>query len=94
MAYVQVDAIGKHVEKANIGFMYKNQLSISFLGLVDNVGRVSVDGYKAVQMNKIIHIKSSKNHFENCIREYQDNYITGDEEIIKKNPRYSSYQFY
>ena len=60
MASVQVDSIGKHVEEANIGYMYKNKLPISFLGLVDDVIGVSEAGHKAVQMNEIINTKSAE----------------------------------
>ena len=37
MASVQVEKIGKSVEEAGIGYLYKNQLPIIILGLIDDV---------------------------------------------------------
>ena len=37
LASVQVDTIGKAVEEAGLGYMYKDSLPISLLGLVDDL---------------------------------------------------------
>ena len=37
LASVQVDSIGKAVEDAGIGYLYKSKLPITMLGLVDDV---------------------------------------------------------
>ena len=56
---LQVDTIGKAVEEAGLGYMYKDSLPISLLGLVDDLIGVTEAGYKAVQLNALINEKSA-----------------------------------
>ena len=56
---VQVDTFGKTVEEAGIGYLYKNVLPISMLGLVDDVVGVTDTGYKAQQLNVILNDNNS-----------------------------------
>ena len=60
MASVQVDSIGKELEKAGLGYMYKDTLPISLLGLVDDIVGVTETGYKAQQMNVIINVRTAE----------------------------------
>ena len=59
LASVQVDTISKAVEEAGLGYMYKDSLPISLLGLVDDLIGVTEAGYKAVQLNALINEKSA-----------------------------------
>ena len=58
LASVQVDKIGKSLEEAGIGYLYKNELPISMLGLIDDVVGVTEAGYKAQQLNVILNVKT------------------------------------
>ena len=60
LASVQVDKIGKSLEKAGIGYLYKNELPISMLGLIDDVVGVREAGFKAQQLNAILNVKTSE----------------------------------
>ena len=51
LASVQVDSIGKECEETGLGYKYKESLSVSLLGLVDDTIGVTEAGYKAQQMN-------------------------------------------
>ena len=53
LASVQVDAIAKEVEKAGIGYNYKEELPINILGLVDDLIGVTEAGFKTQIMNTI-----------------------------------------
>ena len=64
LASVQVDAISKDVEEADLGYTYKESLSVSTLGLVDDIIGVTEVGYKAKQMNVILNVKS----VEKCLQ--------------------------
>ena len=64
LASVQVDSIGKAVEEAQLGYLYKGILPISFLGLVDDVIGVTEAGFKAQQLNAILNVKTS----EKCLQ--------------------------
>ena len=59
LASVQVDTIGKAVEEAGLGYMYKEVLPVSLLGLVDDLIGVTDAGYKAAQLNALINEKSA-----------------------------------
>ena len=63
LASVQVDSIGKVVEEAGDGYLYIGILPISFLGLVDDVIRVTEAGFKAQQLNTILNVKT----LEKCL---------------------------
>ena len=64
LAPLQVDAISKDVLESGLGYIYKNDLSISLLGLVDDVIGITEAGFKAVQMNEVINVKSA----EKCLQ--------------------------
>ena len=64
MASVQVDSIGKELENSGLGYMYKDTLPISLLGLVDDIVGVTETGYKAQQMNVIINVRTA----EKCLQ--------------------------
>ena len=64
LASVQLDSIGKVVEEAGIGYLYKGILPISFLGLVDDVIGVTEAGFKTQQLNTILNEKTS----EKCLQ--------------------------
>lgn len=60
LAAVQVDSIAKDIEEANIGYLYKENLQISILGLIDDITGVTDVGYKAQQMNILLNVKSAE----------------------------------
>ena len=64
MASVQVDAICKDVEKAGLGFRYKNSLEISALALVDDIICVTEAGFKAAEMNAVINAKTAEKYLQ------------------------------
>ena len=64
LASVQVDSIGKEVMESDLGYLYKNKLPVALLGLVDDLIGVTDAGFKAVQMNEIINVKSA----EKCLQ--------------------------
>ena len=47
LASIQVEKIGKSIEETGIGYIYKNQLPISILGLVDDLVGVSQAGFRS-----------------------------------------------
>ena len=51
LASVQVDRICQDVVKAGLGCRYKDILSVSMLGLVDDLIGITEAGYQAQQMN-------------------------------------------
>ena len=60
LASVQVDAIAKEVEKAGIGYNYKEELPINILGLVDDLIGVTEAGFKTQIMNTTLNLKSAE----------------------------------
>ena len=59
LASVQVDSIGKECEKSTYGYLYKDNLQVSLLGLVDDMIGVTEAGYKAQQMNALINVQTA-----------------------------------
>ena len=57
---VQVDSIAKDLEEANIGYLYKENLQISILVLIDDITGVTDVGYKAQQKNIRLNVKSAE----------------------------------
>jgi hypothetical protein len=57
LASVQVDTIGKECEASGYGYLYKDSLPVSMLGLVDDIIGVTEAGYKAHQMNALINVQ-------------------------------------
>ena len=60
LASVQVDSIAKDIVKAGIGYMYKDNLPISMLGLVDDLIEVTEAGFKTQEMNVILNVKTDE----------------------------------
>ena len=60
LASVQVDTIAREVEKAGIGYNYKEELPINILGLVDDLIGVTEAGFKTQIMNTILNLKSAE----------------------------------
>ena len=54
MASVQVDSIGKECVKEGHTYLYKNELPVGFLGLVDDIIGVTEAGINAQKMNAFI----------------------------------------
>ena len=59
LASVQVDTIGKECDMSGYGYMYKDSLQVSMLGLVDDIIGVTEAGYKAQQLNALINVKTA-----------------------------------
>ena len=78
MASVQVDAICKDVEKAGLGFRYKNSLEISALALVDDIICVTEAGFKAAEMNAVINAKTAEKHLQFGILKCKSMYVGKD----------------
>ena len=61
LASAQVDSIGKEVEQSGYGYKYKDVLTVSMLGLVDDIIGVTDSGFKAQQMNVLFNVKLQRN---------------------------------
>ena len=59
LASVQVDTIGKQCMQSGYGYKYKDSLTISMLGLVDDIIGVTEAGFRAQQMNALINVNSA-----------------------------------
>jgi hypothetical protein len=64
LASVQVDSIGKEVEEAAYGYKYKDVLTVSLLGLVDDLIGITDAGYKAQQMNAVLNVKTAEKRLQ------------------------------
>ena len=82
LASVQVDSIGKAVEDAGIGYLYKSKLPITMLGLVDDVVGVAEAGYKAHQLNVILNVKTSEKSLQYGIGKCKSMIIGNQENCI------------
>ena len=60
LASVQVDSIGQECVQAGYGYLYKDNLQVSLLGLVDDTIGVTEAGYKAQMMNAFLNIKTAE----------------------------------
>ena len=60
LASNQVDKIGKACAEAKLGYMYKEELRIDFLAMVDDIICITENGFKAQEMNAIINTKSAE----------------------------------
>ena len=72
LASVQVNSIAKEVEEADLGYIYKESLSVSLLGLVDDVIGVTEAGFKAQQMNLILNVKSAEKCSQFGVKQVQN----------------------
>ena len=59
LASVQVDSIGKEVEKTGYGYRYKDVLPVSLLGLVDDMIGVTNAGFRAQQLNAVLNARTA-----------------------------------
>ena len=60
LASVQVDSIGQECAQAGYGYLYKDNLQVSLLGLVDDTIGVTEAGYQAQMMNAFLNIKTAE----------------------------------
>ena len=60
LASVQVDSIGKECVEAGYGYLYKDSLPVSMLGLVDDTIGITEAGYRAQQMNIFMNVKTAE----------------------------------
>ena len=60
LASVQVDSIGKECQDRGYGYMYKDSLFVSILGMVDDMLGITEAGYKAQQMNTFMNVKTAE----------------------------------
>ena len=60
MASVQVDSINKQCVEAGYGYLYKDSLPVSMLGLVDDTIGITEAGYRAQQMNIFMNVKTAE----------------------------------
>ena len=59
LASVQVDTIGKQCMLSEYGYEYKDSLTTSMLGLMDDIIWVTKAGFRAQQMNALINVNSA-----------------------------------
>ena len=64
LASVQVDSIAKEVENSGYGYLYKDVLPVTLLGLVDDMIGVSEAGYKAQQLNTLLNVKTAEKRLQ------------------------------
>ena len=60
LASVQVDKIGQDCMNAGYFYSYKNILPVEFLGLVDDIAGITEAGYKALQLNAVMNVKTDE----------------------------------
>ena len=85
LASVQVDTFGKAIEEEGIGYLYKNVLPISMLGLVDDVVGVTDTGYKAQQLNMILNVKTAEKGLQFGINKCKSLTIGNQENCINSD---------
>ena len=85
MASIQVDKIGKSIQEAEIGYLYKNLLPISMLGLVDDIVGVTEAGYRAQQLNVMANVRSSEIGLQFGIKKCKYLIIGNQENFIQSN---------
>ena len=64
MAKEVVMSMAKEVEKSDHGFLYKNTLPVSMLGLVDDLIGITTADHRAHQMNTILKIKTAEKRLQ------------------------------
>ena len=60
MASVQVDKIGQDCVSNGNHIMYKNNLAIGFLGMVDDIVGITESGHRASELNALINVKTAE----------------------------------
>ena len=64
LASVQVDSIGKECQSAGYGYIYKDSLQVSLLGLVDDTIGITEVGFKAQQLNVFMNVKTAEKRLQ------------------------------
>ena len=64
-------SIGKEVEASNYGYMYQDKLSVSLLGLVDDMIGVTEAGFKAQQLNAVLNVTTAEKKLQFGIKQVQ-----------------------
>ena len=82
LASVQVDTIGQECEESGYGYMYKDSLPISLLGLVDDMVGVSEAGFKAQQLNALINVKTAEKGLQFGVTKCKSMLIAKDKEHV------------
>ena len=59
MAAVDVERMGKDVEDQGLGYMYRGELLIGVMGLLDDTLSVSEVGHQSYEMNQLMNTKSA-----------------------------------
>ena len=85
LASVQVDTIARDVEKAGVGYKYKQELPVNILGLVDDMIGVSETGVKAQIMNAILNIKAAEKGLQFGTNKCKMLNVGNNPENIRKN---------
>jgi hypothetical protein len=85
LASVQVDSIGKEVEETDYGYLYKNELPVGMLALVDDLIGVTNAGYKAQQMNAAINVKTAEKRLQFGLKKCKSMLISKDIVAVPNN---------
>ena len=86
LASVQVDTIGKEVEDSGYGYMYQDKLSVSLLGLVDDMIGVTEAGFKTQQLNAILNVKTAEKQLQFSVKKCKSMLIGKNKEDAIYNP--------
>ena len=85
LASVQVDRICQEIESTGLGYKHKNILSVSMLGLVDDLIGITPVGYKAQQMNEIINVKSAEKRLQFGVSKCKSMLISKKPELVQNS---------
>ena len=85
LASVQVDSIGKNIEKAGLGYLYKGKLSVSLLGLVDDMIGISEAGYKSHQLNAIMNVRTAEKRLQFGVTKCKSMLVGKNQEQVINN---------
>ena len=86
MASVQVDLIGKEVERSGYGYMYKDVQSVSLLGLVDDIIGVTEAGYRAQQLNAMLNVKTAEKRLQFGINKCKSMLVSRSPQTVLNSP--------
>ena len=82
LASVRVDSIAKDIHESGLGYMYKDSLQVSVLGLVDDLIGVTEAGYQAQQMNVEFNVKSAKKCLQFCVTKCKSMLVGKNQESV------------
>ena len=102
LASVEVDAIAKNCQEAELGYLYRSELMINSLGLVDDIIGITEPGHKAHQMNVIMNVRSADKTLQfgsdKCKKMFVgkkcDTDMTGDLSVDEWRTEYVQYDSY